>query len=78
MAIVNAIIPVDQKIINHFEQYEKVTGLRYSRPNSLIINHTNITELKNNIWEVNNPTDIQLNNKRLRDLKTKRIKELDL
>ena len=49
VAIVNAIIPVDQKIINYFQQHDKVTGLRYSRANPIIINNTNITELKNNI-----------------------------
>ena len=44
VAIVNAIIPVDQKIINYFQQYDKVRGLRYSRAKPLLINKMNITD----------------------------------
>ena len=62
VAIVNDIVPVDQKIINYFEQYEKVTGLRYSRTNPIMINNTYIKELQNNNIEVNNQTNIESKN----------------
>ena len=68
VAIINDIIPVDQKIINYFEQYEKVTGLKYSRTNPIVINNTYITELQNNIWDVNNQTNIESKNKRIKEL----------